>query len=154
MPILRSAGDYDGLFVLAAGEEMFFEDICDLFLIAAHHHGVDHREDGFFAAKIGKCGESGERVALGHEIVEDAVEELVVGNEFRNDLLEDEESGAGEDVVDVLGVWIFGDALDFSDGDVLRGADLDCAQQAALRGARERRRVAGGTRKQLWLERK
>ena len=135
---IAKRGDYDGLFVLAAGEEMFFEDIGDLFLVSAHDHGVDHRENGFFAAEIGEGGKSGERVAIGHEIVEDAVEELVVGNEFRNVLLQDEESGAGEDVVDVLGVWIFGDALDFSDGDVLRGADLDCAEQAAFEG------LAGG----------
>ena len=99
-----------------------------MFLIAAHHHGVDHRENGFFAAKIGECGESGEGVAVGHEIVEDVVEELVVRNEFGVVLLEDEESGAGEDVVDVLGIGIFGYALDFCDGDVLQGADLNCAQ--------------------------
>ena len=96
---------------------MFFEDVGDLFLVSAHHHGVDHRENGLFAAKIGQGGKSGEGVAIGHEIVEDAVEELVVGNELGGVLLQDEESGAGEDVVDVLGVWIFGDALDFCDGE-------------------------------------
>ena len=63
-----------------------------MFLTAAHHHSVDHREDGFFAVEIGKCGESGERVAVGHEIVENAIEDFVVGNEFGNVLLEDEES--------------------------------------------------------------
>src|SRR6202040_1250643 len=91
--------------------------------------------NGFFAVKIGEGGKSGECVAAGHEIVEDVVEELVVRNEFGVVLLQDEESGAGEDIVDVLGIWIFGDVLDFSEGEVLGGADLDCTQQAALERA-------------------
>ena len=68
------------------------------------------------------------------EIIEYAVKEFVVWNEFRIVLLQDEESGAGEDIVNVLGIWTFGDVLDFRDGDVLRRADLNRAEQAALEG--------------------
>jgi hypothetical protein len=103
-------------------------------LIAAHHHGVDHRENGFFAAEIGECGQGGERIGVGQEIVENAVEEFVVGNELRIVLLQDEESGAGENRVDIFGVWIFGRALDFCDSDVLGRTDLDRAKQAAFKG--------------------
>jgi hypothetical protein len=61
--------------------------------------------------KIGEGWKGGKSVAVADEIVEDAAEEFVVRDELGNVLLQNEKSGASQEVVDVFAVRIFRDPI-------------------------------------------